>query len=326
MRENPYLIRMENPDDCIKVSHGGGIYYRMFHDPVTIHLKNEMDCMQFDAGTDKNVGYHEHSGGTETFMISQGKFLCSCMGRNFYMEPGDLLHIQPWMGHSFNPLEPDSRLNIMFMGINQQYGITTPRTRLQKNFPGVFESPEFKETFTPANNALKPRSVPVGDPVDPSEVSQLRPYGKGIRSHEFPGVKMDLKIAKYETMDVKEVWYLFMKPGFFCEWDNFLPEYRMFWVTKGKVKCTVKISNEENLEFIAETDNIIDIPPYTPFKFEVLEDSEMYDLDCPARLQDLCEELEVWKANNPDKEMCCDEKKALFKDYNFSATAVGYKG
>jgi len=326
MRENPYLIRMELPEDCIKVSNMGGIYYRMFHDPVTEYQKNELDCMHFQAGTDKKVGYHEHTSGTETFMISQGKFLCYCMGRGFYMEPGDLLHIQPWMGHSFTPVEPDSRLNIMFMGINQQYGITTPRTRLQKNFPGVFESEEFKKTFTPKNHGANARTFPADNIVEPEKVDQLRKAGRGIREYKFDGIEMHLKIAKYETEGVKEVWDLFLKKGFHAAWDNFLPEYRLFWVTAGKVKCFVKTSFEEEMEFIAEKDNIIDIPPYTPFRFEVIEDAQMYDLDCPARLEDLGEELTAWQAAHPGEKMDKEEMLKKFKDFDFSATDIGYNG
>ena len=97
MRENPYLIRMDIEEDCNYSTYNAtsGIYYRQFNWPVLGAMKDEFDCMQFDNGEAKPVGYHEHSFGTETFMISQGKFLCYCMGDGFYMEPGYLLHIQP---------------------------------------------------------------------------------------------------------------------------------------------------------------------------------------------------------------------------------------
>ncbi len=325
MRENPYLVRMENPEDCMFVSDRDGIYYRMFNEPVTALLKDEMDCMHFNEPSVRQVNYHEHTYGTETFMVSQGKFLCYCMGSGFYMNPGDILHIQPWMGHSFNPVEPNSRLNIMFMGINQQYGITRVRKRLQENFPGVYESEEFKKTFAPVNAAANTRTPPAANIVDPSKVSQLRLAGTGIREHEFPGAKLHLKIARYETMGVKEVWDLFLKPGFYCEWDNFLPEYRMFYVTGGKIHCSVKTSATETYEFDAEKENIVFIPPYTPFKFTVVEEAHMYDLDCPARVQDLCEELESWKANNPDAEMDKEKLFELFREYNFSCTDIGFE-
>ena len=328
MRENPYLIRMDIEEDCNYSTYNAtsGIYYRQFNWPVLGAMKDEFDCMQFDNGEAKPVGYHEHSFGTETFMISQGKFLCYCMGDGFYMEPGDLLHIQPWMGHSFTPIEPNSRLNIMFMGINQFKGITENRQRLTKNFPGVYESEEFQKMFGPWNGNAGARTFPAENIVEPEKVSQLRKDGVGIREHDFGCIKLLLKIAKYETMGEKEVWDLYMKKGFFCDWDNFVPEYRMFWVMGGKIHCSVKTSATETCEFDAVADNTVVVPPYTPFRFEVVEDAHVRDLDCPARLQDLCEELEAWKANNPDAQMDKEEMIKLFRSFDFSATDVGCKG
>ena len=326
MRENPYLIRMELAEDCLKylVNETTGIFYRQFKDPVGPKQKNELDCMQFANAEAKPVDYHEHTWGTETFMVSQGKFVAYCMGKGFYLEPGDLLHIQPWMGHSFTPVEPESRLNIMFQSIDQQHSITEVRQRLNAKFPGVFTSEEFTAPFKAATGATTPRTVPAPNDTPPEEVFALRKYGKGICVHEFDGIRLLLKIAKYETMDVKEVWMLEMKPGFYCEFDNFHLQDHLYWVTKGKVRFIVKTGADEWLEFDAVQDNIVEIPPYTPFKFEVVEDTEMYDLDCGARLQDLCEEAEAYMAGNPD--CCCkDAIKAKFREYDFYATDVGYK-
>ncbi|MBO7729499.1 MAG: hypothetical protein J6S31_01440 [Lachnospiraceae bacterium] len=114
-----------------------------------------------------------------------------------------------------------------------------------------------------------------------------------------------------------------MKPGFYCDWDNFVPEYRMFWVQSGKIHCSVKTSATETCEFDAEADNTVVVPPYTPFRFEVVEEAHVRDLDCPARLQDLCEELKSWKANNPDAEMDKETMFKKFRDFDFSATDVG---
>ena len=230
------------------------------------------------------------------------------------------------MGHSFTPIEPKSRLNIMFMGINQYRGITQARLRLTENFPGVFESDEFKKTFSPANGSTAPRTFPAENIVGPEKVSQLRKAGTGIREHDYGCIRLLLKIAKYETFGEKEVWDLCMKPGFYCEWDNFLPEYRMFWVLSGKIHCKVKTSATETCEFDACAENLVFIPRYTPFSFEVVEEAVVRDMDCPARLQDLCEELDARKALSPDAGMDKEDMLRLFRNFDFSATDVGFKG
>ncbi|MCL2126145.1 MAG: cupin domain-containing protein [Oscillospiraceae bacterium] len=323
--KNEFLIRMDVPEDCVRVSDSAGIYYRLFHEPVTGLLKNEIDCMQFHVPEEKTIEYHEHTFGSETFFVSQGRFFCYCMGRGFTMGPGDVFHIQPWMGHSFTPIEPESRLNIMFMGIDQQAAITKPWQHIVKNFPGVYEEPAFNEAFhTAYGYNTKRRTVPTA-PEEPAElVTQLRRSGMGLREHNFDGIKMQLKVALYETGGVKEVWEYFMKPGFFCDWDNFLPEYRVFYVTEGKVRCKVKTSATETLDFIAEKENIVFIPPYNPFRFEVVEEARMYDMDCSARLQDLCEEIEALRSRNSPKVADRESTYAVFKAYGFNCTDVGY--
>ena len=320
--KNKYLIRMEEPEDCLIVSDNGDIYYRMFLDPVTKLLKNEFDCMQFHKPSSKPIEYHEHDQGTETFFVTQGKFLCNCMGRGFVMGPGDILHIQPWMGHGFIPIEPESRLNILFMGIDQQV-ITQNWKRLQDNYPGVYEDLAFKRRFREFSGSITNRTLPVPSDFPPGQVQQLRPAGTCLREHEFEGIKLHLKVARYETEGVKEIWELHMNPGFFCQWDDFIPEYRLFYVTSGKVRCSVKTSSTETLEFDAVGENIISIPPYTPFGFVAIEETRMYDLDCAARLQDFCEEAESLRHNDPGKSQDKAAIMPLCKEYGLNCTDFG---
>ena len=322
--KNKYLIRMEEPEDCLIVSDNGDIYYRMFLDPVTKLLKNEFDCMQFHTPSSKPIEYHEHDQGTETFFVTQGKFLCNCMGREFTMQAGDILHIQPWMGHGFIPIEPESRLNILFMGIDQQV-ITQNWKRLQNKHPGVYEDLAFKKRFREFSGSVSTRSLPAPNNVPPEQVQQLRPAGTYLRNHEFDGIRMYLKVARYETEGVKEIWDIHMDPGFYCEWDDFLPEFRLFYIKSGKIRCNVRISNTEILEFVAVEENIIIIPPYTPFWFEVIEEAHMYDLDCPARLQDLCEEVETLRYNDPGKSGDKTAVMALCKEFGLNCTDFGNK-
>ena len=321
--KNQYLIRMNEPEDCLIVSDNGDIYYRMFLDPVTKLLKNEFDCMQFHTPDSKPIEYHEHDQGTETFFVSQGKFLTDCMGRRFVMKAGDILHIQPWMGHGFVPIEPESRLNILFMGIDQQV-ITQNWKRLMDNYPGVYEDLRFKARFREFSGSVAGRNLPAPNEAPPELVQQLRVQGSCIRSHEFAGLKMFLKVARYETAGVKEIWDLHMKSGFFCKWDDFLPEYRLFYVKSGTVRCYVRTSNSDVLEFDAVEENLIVIPPYTPFWFRITEDAKMYDMDCSAYLQDLCEEIESLAYNAPEKSGDKAVILPLCKRFGLNCTDFGY--
>ena len=128
---------------------------------------------------------------------------------------------------------------------DQRRSITDVRFRLAEKFPGVFEAPEFNAEFGRLHGSTRRRTVPTTGENQPGLVAQLRPSGMGIREYEFDGVRMHLKVAKYETEGVKEIWELFMKPGFYCEWDDFLFEYRVFYVTQCRLRCLVKTAVDE---------------------------------------------------------------------------------
>ena len=241
------------------------------------------------------------------------------------MEAGDVLHVQPWIGHSIVPVENESSVNILFTGMDQQFSFTKPRIRLQQKFPGVFEDAEFNDMFKRRNGGVGDRTYPGEVHASREHVQQLRCSGVGLREHEFLNIKMHLKVARYETEGIKEIWEYIMDPGFYCEWDNFLPEYHLFYITSGKIHCTVKESFTESVEFDATKDTIVFIPPYYPFRFEVLEETKMYDLDCPSRLQDLCEEVEACRTEINDVARENTSLLELCKEYDFNCTDFGIK-
>ena len=227
------------------------------------------------------------------------------------------------MGHGFTPLEPKSRLNILFMGIDQYASISDHSIRLRRTFPGVFEESSFNEVFRESGIGTGKRSAPAPNEYPPEQVPQLRRAGVGIRDHEFDGIKLQLKVGRHETEGVKEIWDLSMKPGFFCDWDNFMPVHRMFYVTDGKLSCYVKTSAEETVSFTAEKENVVIIPPYYPFGFKVIEEARVYDMDCSARLQDLFEEYGTLTYNDPSRKNK-ESFLELGRQYGLNCTDIGY--
>jgi len=278
-----------------------------------------MDCMQFHTYSSKPIDCHEHDHGTETFIVTQGKILANCMGRNFIMEPGDILHIQPWMGHGFKAAEPESRLNILFMGIEQEK-ITEEWQRMLRDYPGVYENMKAVKKYNNFNGHGSNRSLPASDEIWTEGIQQLRRKGQYIREHIFGGLKIGLVVAKYETHGIKEIWQHFWKKGVKISWEDFVQEYHLFYVTSGTFHVKIKTTNTEVFEFNAVPENLIVMPPYTPFSIEAAEDSVMYDLDCAARLEDLCEEIESLKRFSPEVVKGKDEILKLAKEFGLTIT------
>lgn len=322
--KNPYRVRMRVPEDCIEYTSGSsGITHADFFHPVGPVQKNEMDCMEFANPESQDIGYHEHSYGCETFFVVDGKIECCVLGEKVILESGDILHIQPYMGHSFKPASEGARMNIMFQSLDMANS-TQRRFRVQRNFPGRWEDPDLQEKLLEIYGGVK-RTFPNAPYVDPKTVPAVRVKGSALKIHEREGLTLKLKIARWETHGVKEVWEAIMEPGLKVKHPAIRPEQYFYYITEGKLLFRVWENAEHYCEFEAEADTLVRIPTCQPFEFEVIEPSKMFDLDCQILLQAFFEEIERIEALEPEKLQDEAYMKDLKKRFNYWYDFVGIK-
>ena len=145
---------------------------------------------------------------------------------------------QPFQGHAFRPLSSNSRLIVMFQGMDMRYA-KERSDYMQAHFPEIAGTPEFKNQMQlhthaqPRDNSYYYDIAPEGD--SPAH----RRFGEGIRSHALPGMTLNLIIARYETHGVKEVWEACMKSGLRMEFATPRYDHRRFWVREGKIKFNI---------------------------------------------------------------------------------------
>ena len=295
----PYRVRMTVPEDCLGYTDKNGIKHYDFFHPFGAVQKNEMDCMEFESPETEDVGYHEHKFGCETFFITNGQIECCVLGKKVLLGPGDILHIQPYMGHAFKPASPGCRLNILFQTMDMANS-TSRRFRVQEDFPGRWEAPELQSALDTLYGRVT-RSFPDAPLVAPETVPAVRLKDTGLMTHRRDGLTLRLKIGRWETHGEKEIWEAVMDKGFGAAHPAIRPEPYFFYVTEGKVRFRVWEKPEQVCEFEAEAQTLVNIPPCYPFAFEAVEDSRMMDLDCAMLLQDLLEEVERLEAKEPEK-------------------------
>ena len=295
----PYRVRMTVPEDCLGYTDKNGIKHYDFYHPFGAVQKNEMDCMEFESPETEDIGYHEHTFGCETFFVTNGQIECCVLGKKFLLGAGDILHIQPYMGHAFKPASPGCRLNILFQTMDMANS-TSRRFRVQENFPGRWEEPELQKALDTLYGRVG-RTFPDAPYVDAATVPAVRLKDSGLMVHEREGLTLKLKIGRWETHGEKEIWELSMVPGFTAEHPAIRPEPYFFYVTEGKMRFRVWETPEQVCEFEAEAQTLVNIPPCYPFAFEAVEESKMLDMDCAMLLQDLLEETERLESKEPEK-------------------------
>ena len=325
-----YLIDMKNPDDALVWRHNKVTLSVMskFTPAFGPEQKDEiggiaMRCTAPEkefTGKSTEIFYHEHLEGCETFFIAEGEWEFISLGRKLTLRPGDLLHVQPFQGHAFRPLSSNSRLIVMFQGMDMRYA-KERSDYMQAHFPEIAGTPEFKNQMQlhthaqPRDNSYYYDIAPEGD--SPAH----RRFGEGIRSHALPGMTLNLIIARYETHGVKEVWEACMKSGLRMEFATPRYDHRLFWVREGKIKFNI-----DGTEFAAGPDMLVYVPPFHTFTLETVEDSDMVDLSCPYLLQDLLEELHLTRAKRPEKLGDPEFMAGLLADFRAEPVKYTYDG
>jgi quercetin dioxygenase-like cupin family protein len=318
MASNPYLLRTAHPEDCVCV-HGSGtaLEVRDFFLPVEDIQKDEITCMMFHELADKpNINYHQHTSGNETFIPISGKIEIIAQGIHTYMIPGDIFHVQPYMSHGFRALEKDSAMMCLFQGFDM-INLVNNRIAAQRKHPDVINDPAYRAAYNKLSHKLD-REVP--DPIERprEEVFCLRREGTGLFEYRYPGVDLYLKVGRWETHGLKEIWEADMKKGVRVEWGEIHGDYRLFFINKGVVDFTI-----DGDKFTIDEEALVRVPPLLTFSLECQTDARVYDLDCPDFLHSMLEEL-----GDPQKERRPKDPEKLreLKDkFSCSVTSYSYK-
>jgi len=315
---NPYLVRTAHPEDCVCV-HGSGaaLEVRDFFVPVGDVQKDEITCMMFHELAGKpDINYHQHTSGTETFIPISGKIEIIAQGIHTYMIPGDIFHVQPYMSHGFRALEKGSAMMCLFQGFDM-INLMNNRFAAQQKHPDIINDPVFRAISNKLSHKLD-REVP--DPIEcpREEVFCLRREGTGLFEYHYPGVDLYLKVGRWETHGLKEIWETDMRKGVRVEWGKIHGDYRLFFINKGVVDFTIDGST-----FTVDEEALVRIPPFLTFSLECRTDARVYDLDCPDLLHSMLEELgdprkERWQKDS-------EKLKELKDKFSCSVTSYIYK-
>lgn len=298
-----YLIDMMKPEDCLcwrqsrykdndaqKFTAGQSKFTPAFGP----EQKDEIGDIVYSC-SDKEIPYHEHLDGCETFFFVEGEWEFIHMGQKFKVVPGDIVHVQPYQGHAFRPTSEFCRVVVMFQGKDMRYHLER-RSYANDHFHELTQTPEWKQLQLEVSHDLYRSETYHYDIAPEGDSPAHRHFGDGIRTHIYPGLTLHLTIARYETHGIKEVWEAEMKKGLHLEFTTPRYDHRIFWVRSGSVRFNI-----DGEEFTAKQDMLVYVPPYHTFTCEAAENSNMVDMSCPYYLEELLEECHLLQAKAPEK-------------------------
>jgi quercetin dioxygenase-like cupin family protein len=243
------------------------------------------------------VPSHEHVKGFETFLVDNGALEILSLSKKAPARRGDIVHIMPFTPHSIHCIEDNTIWRAFHQGLWLTDFIADERA-LRDRHRDFFLSPEFKTA-----NAAYDKSawfdyvIPECRDVPPEQLPCLRPYDFGLAEYSFEGITLKLKVGRWETAGLKEVWQLRLSGGYKVSWEKTHPYVHLYDVYSGSVRVQL-----ENMEpFTANTRDLLHIPKYLAGSIETLEDAVLLDMGCKGYLTRFMDELTVYKHREPKK-------------------------
>ena len=240
---------------------------------------------------------HEHIDGFETFLVDNGAIEVIQLSRKATARKGDIVHIPPFQPHAIHILEDESIWRAFHQGL-WLFDFMRKAIDFRDRNWDLYFSPEFK-----ANNPIKDNAVRVdyGVPeckdVSPNEIPSIRTYDSALAEYTYDGIKLQLKVGRWETGGLKEVWYLHLSKGYKLSWDLIHPFTHLYDVISG----SVRVSLQSMEPFTAKTRDLLHIPEFLGGSIETLEDTVLMDAGCQGYLTRFMDELNVYKVKEPSK-------------------------
>ncbi len=286
-----FIIDMNNPDHWLRHWDEGTQVVNDFIFPQGPYEKNEMSDTIYHK--DATVGYHQHQKGYETFQIARGSVECIIRGKRFVAHAGDIIHLVPYTSHGFRFLEEGTIWRELFQEINMSQGIMDKNT-VKGHYPDYMQDPEFMDMYRGGHKQLT-REPPVPVDVDKHTMHEVRTPEFAYSEYSGEGYEIKLKVGKWETNGVKEIWEARVSKGLTVNYDYPHANWELYYVMSGKLELEVLGET-----FVAGPECLIHIPPFHAHKLRVLEDAHVLDYGGETDLLALLEDLESVKQHKPE--------------------------
>ena len=285
-----YLLDLDELEDGSEPRSRAYLYIEAGHSG----LNEVCDAIYF---TGNRVSSHEHHTGYETFLIDGGAIELLQLSKKAKGRKGDIVHIMPYIPHSIHSLEDHSIWRAFHQGLWLYENIKEDRGFRDRHWDLAL-SKDFKAEYKVYNKSLWfDYGFPECKDVSPDELPSLRQYDSALAEYSYEGIILKLKVGRWETGGLKEVWQLRLSQGYKISWDIKHPFVHLYDVFSGSVRVSIEGMNP----FVAKTRDLIHIPKLYSGSIEVLEDTVLLDMGCQGYLTRFMDELNTYKVKEPAK-------------------------
>ena len=263
--------------------------------PYGLHGINE--ACEANYYTGNRVPYHEHCEGFETFLVDGGAIEIISLSKKATAHKGDIVHITPYTPHSIHALEDNSIWRAFHQNLWLVDRMIDERALRDRHWDAAFTDSFRKDNNIRHSSTWFDYLLPECENVQSGDIPSLRTYDSAISAYTFDGISLKLKVGRWETQGVKEVWQLQLSQGYSLSWDELHPFTHLYDVYSGSVRVTL-----EGMEpFTAQPRDLIHIPRFRSGRIESTEPAVLLDVGCQGYLTRLMDELNTYKTKDPAK-------------------------
>jgi len=284
---------------------------RLFIEPYGPYELNEVGEANYYVGN--SVPYHEHVVGYETFLVDNGSFEVFSRSRKAVAHKGDIVHIQPFTPHAIRALEDNS----IWRAFHQGHSLVPEMiamSRFRETYPELAASPDFRSTMPRTSKSVwydyvlpECVEVPVG------EFPEIRTPADALAEFHLDKLEMKLKVGRWETGGAKEVWQYTMKSGCGFSWALYNPFPFVFDIFDGEVE--VRLDGRKPI--VAASRDLLHIPKFLGGSIKALKDTVLLDMGCQGYCMRYMDEMNWYRANEPEKLKDAKFQNELQKKYNY---------
>jgi len=262
--DGKYVIK--TPSDAIDSRTEGPLTADLYIPPYGPYQLNEIrDYRVSEAGY--KVGYHYSDKGMETFLVIKGSIEVVLNGKKFVLTAGDILNVEAGCPYGMTFLEAGTVIRQMCTDRNnREYDLLEPASCAD---------------------------------TDKEKVNEVAADGKGLYSFGAEGLRLVLKVGRWQLGGYKEVWELQLDKGYRLQYNDSAESEGLYMVRSGQL--TVEVDGEE-FHASADDGDLIHIPVNTPYSLTALtDDCIIRDFNVSCHLFRLLEMIEAARDYFPEK-------------------------
>lgn len=231
------------------------------------------------------------------------------------------MQIRPYIGHGFHLLEEGTIWREMFQEMDM-YKAVEEKDVLRTYSPASFGDQEVRQRRLDRAQ-VEYRDTPVCVRVDKHEIPEVRPKGWALQTFSFPGITLHLKVGRWETDGVKEIWELELQKGTKIDWQIPYGDTDLFLVQSG----AVRVQADGDHDFVAREHEIVNIPPFYKHTIAAIEENtRLLAYNVQAHLLRILERLQYERIHTPEGWNDWTHIESVLREFDCWVTGVSCEG